>query len=490
MREREIKFHVPQGFSLNEVELGRKLRMVPEGHARFETVYVDTPDLRLAGWGLSLRHRSGEGWTLKLPPSGSGALVEREEIEFAGASAAGGPPAEARRLAAAFVRTARTRPVVRLRTVRHTHRLEGVDGRAVGVATLDEVRVLGSPPWTFREVEVELAPDVPASLADRVGKRLRIAGASPERTSKYLRSLGSRAPAGPEVVAVAVGRASTPSELVRAAIGRSTVRLMLHDPVVRLGTDAEAVHQARVAARRLRSDLRTFGPHLDSVWAAELGGELRWLGRQLGGLRDADVMLERLRGRILGLPEQDAVASADLLRALETRRGRARRRLATALDEPRYVAVVERLVAASQHPRMGTGAAARGRVLAETLVVPPAGRLRESVGQLGEEPSDEALHRVRIAAKGLRYAAEAVGPAAGQSVARVARAASAAQDVLGEHQDAVVAGGWLRARAARAGRPAAWAKLERMEIEAAAAARARWPAAWDRVERAMNAAGM
>ena len=103
MREREIKFHVPQGFSLNEVELGRKLRMVPEGHARFETVYVDTPDLRLAGWGLSLRHRSGEGWTLKLPPSESGALVEREEIEFAGASAAGGPPAEARRLAAAFV---------------------------------------------------------------------------------------------------------------------------------------------------------------------------------------------------------------------------------------------------------------------------------------------------------------------------------------------------------------------------------------------------
>src|SRR2546429_9499685 len=115
MREREIKFLVPQDFSLDEVDLGQKLRLTPTGDARFETVYVDTPDLRLAGWGCSLRHRSGEGWTLKLPRAGAGPLVEREEVEFPDEPGAGGPPSGALRLAAAFVRTAHVPPTVRLR---------------------------------------------------------------------------------------------------------------------------------------------------------------------------------------------------------------------------------------------------------------------------------------------------------------------------------------------------------------------------------------
>ena len=72
MREREIKFLVAEDFSLEQVDVGRRLRLTPAGETRYETVYVDTPDLRLAGWGCSLRHRSGQGWTLKLPPVRAG----------------------------------------------------------------------------------------------------------------------------------------------------------------------------------------------------------------------------------------------------------------------------------------------------------------------------------------------------------------------------------------------------------------------------------
>ena len=50
------------------------------------------------------------------------------------------------------------------------------------------------------------------------------------------------------------------------------------------GDDPESVHQARVATRRLRSDLRTFEPFLDERFAAELRGELRWLGAELGAV--------------------------------------------------------------------------------------------------------------------------------------------------------------------------------------------------------------
>jgi CHAD domain-containing protein len=128
--------------------------------------------------------------------------------------------------------------------------------------------------------------------------------------------------------------------------------------------------------------------------------------------------------------------------------------------------------------------------LAQAIMVPPAGKIRIAVGRLGDDPPDEALHRVRINAKGLRYAAEAVKPVSDRQVERVERAARAVQDVLGEHQDAVVAGTWLHKRAPRAANPAPWARLERAEIAAAVASREEWPTAWEKLEQAMSDAGL
>ena len=196
MRERELKFLVAEDFSLEDLDVGRRLRLVPAGDTRYDTVYLDTPDLRLAGWGCSLRHRSGQGWTLKLAPVGSGPILEREEIAFPGESAADGPLAAALGLLTALVRSSTLRPAVRLRTARRTYRVEEEPDTVVGELTLDEVRVGVRLPSSFREVEFELAPDAADSIADRVGKRLRAAGAEPESTSKYLRALGDRAPSG------------------------------------------------------------------------------------------------------------------------------------------------------------------------------------------------------------------------------------------------------------------------------------------------------
>ena len=97
---------------------------------------------------------------------------------------------------------------------------------------------------------------------------------------------------------------------------------------------------------------------------------------------------------------------------------------------------------------------------------------------------------MRIYAKGLRYAAEAVKPVSDSQVERVERAARGVQDVLGEHQDAVVAGTWLHKGAPRAANPAPWARLERAEIAAAVASREAWPAAWEKLEQAMSEAGL
>ena len=103
---------------------------------------------------------------------------------------------------------------------------------------------------------------------------------------------------------------------------------------------------------------------------------------------------------------------------------------------------------------------------------------------LGDDPPDVELHAARIRAKRARYAAEAVAPAVGKGAKEFAAAVAGLQDVLGEHQDAVVAGQWLRAHvptgegAARAafvaGHLAAW------EDAAAQASREEWPDAWKR----------
>ena len=53
-------------------DLGDDVLVIPHDPARLETVYFDTGDLRLARWGISLRHREGQGWTVKLPPEDDG----------------------------------------------------------------------------------------------------------------------------------------------------------------------------------------------------------------------------------------------------------------------------------------------------------------------------------------------------------------------------------------------------------------------------------
>src|SRR5438876_652444 len=90
-----------------------------------ETVYYDTADLRLARWGVSLRRRAGEGWTLKLaqPPSTPGkpgAVLERDELTFQGGAAK--PPEATLEVVRAYVRKAELVPVARLSTVRRRGR--------------------------------------------------------------------------------------------------------------------------------------------------------------------------------------------------------------------------------------------------------------------------------------------------------------------------------------------------------------------------------
>jgi CHAD domain-containing protein len=260
---------------------------------------------------------------------------------------------------------------------------------------------------------------------------------------------------------------------LQTALRGYTRELREREPGVRLGADPEELHKQRVATRRLRSLLRSTRAQLaDPDRAQRLRDELRWLGRLLGEVRDRDVLITYLVEELGTIEEAGAFGT--ILELLDAEREEALNEVVAALDSPRYrqlVPELERPPALRDGERLATAAAG------------DYGRLRKAAKRLGDEPKDQELHRVRIRAKRARYAAEAVG---GES--RFVARAKDVQDVLGEHQDAVVAEERIRELVAQVrgtGRTAVAAgRLIERQRARRAAAQAAWPKAWKRLRAA------
>jgi CHAD domain-containing protein len=111
------------------------------------------------------------------------------------------------------------------------------------------------------------------------------------------------------------------SEFVAAQLAE----LRANDPAVRESDDADAVHDMRVAIRRLRSVLRTARPMLDRAWVDDTRAELDRFGQLLGAIRDLDVLLEHLsvEARELGAGAE----ARELLAPLEREREQAQAEL-------------------------------------------------------------------------------------------------------------------------------------------------------------------
>ena len=113
-------------------------------------------------------------------------------------------------------------------------------------------------------------------------------------------------------------------------------------------------------------------------------------------------------------------------------------------------------------------------VTLDELVDEAAAKVRESVRKLPDEPTDDELHAVRKKGKRVRYAAELAGRKS------LVKQAKELQDVLGEHQDAVVAADRLRELVTAAGfeQAVVAGRLIEREEERRIEARAAWPKAW------------
>jgi CHAD domain-containing protein len=229
---------------------------------------------------------------------------------------------------------------------------------------------------------------------------------------------------------------------LRAALDTRLRALLAHDPGTRVGEDSEELHQMRVAVRRMRAMLKAARSLLDRSWADDLRAELGWLGRALGPVRDADVLLERFRGRAATFDDTSREAVETLIEALVADRQTARTEMLAVLSSRRYTALLCRLATAVSQPlptpcdRLAVGS------LVE-LVRIEYRRLSKAVRAAGEDPPDEVLHALRIQGKRLRYTGELVAASSRNperaSVRELVASTAALQNVLGEHQDACVA---------------------------------------------------
>ena len=392
----------------------------------FSATYVDTADRRLARAGIPLRRRVEKGKSVWE------ARIGDTTVSAHGGPA--GPPAELQRVLAALLRGDDVIQVARLRRGKND------------VALLDGQRVLAS------------YGDMDEALKEALG--------APSQDS------------APSKGAPAV-------EHLRAYLGAQLSEIERHDPAVRVGSDPEDLHKLRVAIRRSRAALREARSLLGEERGRELRDELKWLGGELGPARDLDVLIARLRSEVADLDGPDAVPAGKIVTQLEEQRAGAQAELLAALDSARYARLLAMLEETVSAPPVATSDMSLERVAQREFK-----RLERRIKALGAAPSNDALHRTRIQAKRLRYATELSAQLLGKDAGRVVAAAKAFQNVVGAHQDAVVAEERIRTAVRRArgvGSGLAAGRLIERERMRRAHARAGLPKAWKRLRRRAQA---
>ena len=431
----------------------------PATESALDATYYDTDHLALARAGITLRRRSGgpdAGWHLKLP-TGTGNRVEHgEPLGDADAPV----PGTLIDLVRAWVRDHELVPVANLSTRRTVHPLIAPSGAVRAEAADDVVDARsfdgdGSVTLTrWREWEIELTDgaDEPesAALMAAAGKQMRMAGATRSAwSSKLERALAGRLaglPARPTFGELTPR--SRAGDVLHAHLAEQVEAMLTRDWQARKD-EPDGVHKMRVATRRLRSALATFRPLLDREVTEPLRGELKWIAGELGGARDAEVLRIRLLDELAAEP--DDLVLGPIAALIEVELGADHRvqheTLVQALDSERYFRLLDRLDLLVDTPPFT--ALADGR--ADKVLVRRVRRSFERVASLvaAGEPEhgtqrDHWYHEIRKASKRLRYAGEAVQPAFGEPAGALAEAAERLQEVLGEHQDSVVARAALR----------------------------------------------
>ena len=425
----------------------------PALRRRLVSVYFDTPELELMQAQAALRvRRVGRRWvqTIKIGGGSAGGLHQRPEWETPVAGAAPEPArfdAPAVQALLTPARLERLRPVFETQFWRTAWTVPVSGGGSIEVA-LDQGLVSGgghSQP--ICEVELELKSGKPVALYDLALALAADVDLFPDPVSKAQRgyALFQNLPLQP-VQAAPIGLrpgmqvADAFVAVMQNGLGQFTANLagLMHE------ADPEYLHQARVAIRRLRSALTVFAPALPGSALTPLGEELHWLMGLLGPARDWDVFATQTLPPLLAAKPDSALAS--LARDGEAHRSEARAAMTTAVSSRRLTHL---LLQAGRMLLLRPWEQAKDHLAWQSA---PAATLAESVlerrhrqllrrGRHFARLPAATRHRLRIAAKKQRYAAEFFAELYPPKAARAyIKILSALQDGLGALNDLAVTG--------------------------------------------------
>ncbi len=422
---------------------------------KLESTYFDTPDHWLSSHGMALRvRRIGRKriQTLKAPASGPSGLQNFQEIE---AEIAADRPQFAAVTDAKLSRLLerenvwrRLRPIFETKFHRSAFLTEHGDSKIEVALDLGSI-VAGGRRLPIAEIELELKSGEASALYE-LAEQLAL-----QLSEDFPIRLGAETKAG-RGYALAEGLDPVPHKATPitlppdmsteegfvAIVNNCLDQLRANEEAVLSTEDDEAIHQFRVALRRLRAIVSAYRDLVDDDFQAMISIDLRWMQRQFGPARDLDVLiaetLQPIHNRLRG-----QTAFGQLIETAETARAEARRTAHLAIENPRYVSM---LIQFYRHLNSGDWrrASARARLgapigdFARPLLQSRHKRLMKLGARYQALPEPE-LHRLRILAKKMRYAAEAFHSLYKPKPSKKYIASLAAiQDSLGSLNDAFV----------------------------------------------------
>jgi triphosphatase len=424
------------------------------------STYYDTPDLKLHTRGVALRlRRIGRRWIQTVKTGGTALAGLQIRGEWETPARENAPQLDALQapelkhlfdeaeslnsLAPCFVTAFK----------RSSRLLEWPNGDQVELAIDRGEIIAGEAREPICEVELEVKAGNPARVFEVVRHLLDSVSPRLANESKAERGYALASGQAPKPVKARAPRldASMIASDAFVTVAQSCIaHLQANDRGLSEGCDTEYIHQMRIALRRLRSALGLFGDIVPRERATKIRDELRWLTKALDGARNWDVFetetLAAVGGELAALP-----GVAWVKEQVARRRAEHNAQARAAIDSKRYPALLLDLGLWLTTKGWRNDALASEAMPLDPPIVELANailrkrhkRLREYGDRLlALSPSER--HRVRIAAKKLRYAAEFFSSLFGhKQVRRYVAALSELQDVLGAMNDAATTGALL-----------------------------------------------
>jgi len=489
--ETELKLIVPSDALVRvpRLEAVRARKSARARTQRLVTCYFDTPDRILHGAGMALRLRlTVDGWVqaVKSAAASVGGLQSRGEWEAPVPGAM--PVLDAIKSTPAFKVLGGARGFATLEQIFETDftrvliPLHFPDGSTAELCVDHGVVRCGSRVAPIHEVELELKHGSATCLFDMADDLLKVIPLRIGHGSKselgHALAESSRRHQPVRAVHAVLRKDMGWEEAFRCIVTASLRHLQANEAGMLAGRDPEYLHQMRIALRRMRSAFTAFRAHVDAAALAPIQSSLRATGNRLGAARDWDVLQAEFLRPMAAAFEDDGgmeslVRKAGRIRAAN---GRQAREFVDSAEYVHGILALGRLLASP----VAKADDARESVLpafAARLLQTRHRRVRKLGERLGFGPDGNVprtevpyaeLHRLRILAKKLRYAAEFFEPLFRNNRARpYIRSLSRLQDVLGGLNDCATG---MRLIQNMASAPARSAELQRDSAMAAARA--------------------